>query len=81
MEIIFLDSRALAAPNLKDLPKTLAHVRVTFWWAIMPKRGNSPSPCNGLFALEGVSFATDFLRDLAPGEYPAGLVDGLTLPA
>jgi hypothetical protein len=25
---------------------------------ILPKRGNSPSPCNGLFALEGLSFTT-----------------------
>jgi hypothetical protein len=58
MGISSIESRALAAPNLKDLPRTnaLAHA---FWWAILPKRGNSPSPCNGLFALEEVSFSTD----------------------
>jgi hypothetical protein len=47
----------------------------------LPKRGNSPSPCNGLFALEEVSFSTGFLRDLAPGDYPAEHLDGLTSPA
>jgi hypothetical protein len=44
----------------------------------MPKRGNSPSPCNGLFALEGLSFSTDSLRALAPGDDSAELLDGPT---
>jgi hypothetical protein len=80
MVISSIYSSALAAPNLKDLPR-----RPRFSACVLvgnlPKRGNSPSPCNGLFALEGLSFATDFLRDLAPGEYPAGLLDGLASPA
>jgi hypothetical protein len=69
MGISSIDARALAAPNLKDLPRRRRPLNSfrgahAFWWAILPKRGNSPSPCNGLFALEEVSFSTDFLRDL-----------------
>jgi hypothetical protein len=63
MDISSTRSSALAAPNLKDLPR-----RACALVGIMPKRGNSPSPCNGLFALEGLSFTTDSLRDLAPGD-------------
>ena len=81
MDISSICSSTLAAPNLKDLPKTFARQRTAFWWAIMPKRGNSPSPCNGLFALEGLSFATDSLRDLAPGDYSAELLNRPTSPA
>jgi len=76
MDISSIRSSALAAPNLKDLPR-----RACALVGILPKRGNSPSPCNGLFALEGLSFATDSLRDLAPGDYSAELLDGLISPA
>lgn len=37
MGISSIDPRALAAPNLKDLPKTLAHARIAFWRAICPR--------------------------------------------
>jgi hypothetical protein len=76
MDISSICSSALAAPNLKDLPR-----RTCALVGIMPKRENSPSPCNGLFALEGLSFTTDSLRDLAPGDYSAELLDGPTSPA
>jgi hypothetical protein len=45
------------------------------------QEGKFPSPCNGLFALEGLSFTADSLRDLAPGDYSAELLDGPTSPA
>ena len=64
MVIFSICSSALAAPNLKDLPR-----RACALVGILPKRGNSPSPCNGLFALGGVSFSTDscviFVRRMA----------------
>ncbi len=80
MGISSIDSRALAAPNLKDLPRTLAHARMR---------------SGGQFAQEGkltlalqwiVRSGRTFLlyrlpADLAPGELPAGLLDGLASPA
>jgi hypothetical protein len=78
MGISSIRSSALAAPNLKDLPRTFAHERIAFWWAIMPKRGNSPSPCNGLFALEGLSFATACgCSPTFAGRHAAGLEAGV----
>ena len=63
MGISSIDARALAAPNLKDLPRRL-RLSACVLVGNFAQEGNSPSPCNGLFALEEVSFSTDFLRDL-----------------
>ena len=59
MGIFSIDSRALAAPNLKDL-----HRNACVLAGNVPWRGTSPSPCNGLFALEGLSFSTGVPVDL-----------------
>ncbi len=59
MVIFAICSSALAAPNLKDLPR-----RPRFSACVpvgnLPKRENLPSPCNGLLALEGLSFSTAY---------------------
>jgi hypothetical protein len=67
MVIFSICSSALAAPNLKDLPRR-PRLSACVLVGNLPKRENSPSPCNGLLALEGLSFTTEFLRDLLPGE-------------
>ena len=41
------------------------------------QEGNSPSPCNGLFALEGLSFSTDFLRRSSARRIASRTLDGL----
>jgi hypothetical protein len=38
------------------------------------QEGKFPSPCNGLFALEGLTFSTGYLDDQALGFDSAGLV-------
>jgi hypothetical protein len=81
MSIFLICSARLAAPNLKRSVPTPCVLDACSWWAILPKRDNFPSPCNGLLALEGSSFSTGSLRDLAFGEYPAERLDGLTSPA
>ncbi len=42
MEIVSIGSTALAAPNLKDRSTTTFAFARGLWWAILPKRRNSP---------------------------------------
>jgi hypothetical protein len=63
--IFSICSARFAAPNLKDRsqkPGACAHGVLVGNFA---QERNFLSPCNGLFALEGVSFATGFLLDPA----------------
>jgi hypothetical protein len=81
MSIFLICSARVAAPNLKDRSQNLCAFAHGVLVGNLPKRDNFPSPCNGLLALEGSSFSTGSLRDLAFGEYPAERLDGLTSPA
>jgi hypothetical protein len=53
---------ALAAPNLKDRSKN--HIASCAWVMVgnFAQEEKFSSPCNGLFALEGISFSTGSLR-------------------
>jgi hypothetical protein len=52
------DRSALAAPNFKDLPRKPALSARSILVGNYAQEGRLTLACNGLFALEGISFAT-----------------------